>query len=63
MSNDTDWVADVRRWYFASQQDKVVAPSVTEGSATPQVPCQAARPAMQARCRPEAARTGFSDLK
>jgi len=59
MANDTDWVADVKRWYFSSQQP-AVAPSVDDDTA--ELGYEAAHPALQSRHWPDAPRSGFGDL-
>ena len=59
MANDADWVADVRRWYFSSQQ-AVKAPVDDEAT---EIGYEAAHPALQSRNWPDAPRSTFTDLK
>ncbi|MEP7100669.1 MAG: hypothetical protein ABI781_09185 [Burkholderiales bacterium] len=61
MANDADWVADVRRWYFSSQQAATVA--TPEDEPTDEIGYEAAHPALQSRHWPDAPRPGFIDLK
>ena len=59
MANDADWVADVKRWYFSSQQ--APAKAVAEDDAA-EIGYEAAHPVLQSRHWPDAPRSGFSDL-
>jgi hypothetical protein len=61
MANDADWVADVRRWYFAREQAKVEAAPVTDHDSEP-MGYEAAQPILQSRHWPDAPRTNFTDL-
>lgn len=60
MTNDAEWVEDVRRWYYSS-----VRPSGGEvgGESTDLMALgyEAAHPALQARHWPDAPTTGFGD--
>ncbi|MEO8526642.1 MAG: hypothetical protein ABI460_18085 [Caldimonas sp.] len=61
MTNDADWVEDVKRWYRAGVESALSAelsPSDAEGVA---IGYEAAHPALQARHWPEV--TTFSDLR
>jgi len=60
MANDADWVADVRRWYFSSQQAAVMAPADDDSA---EIGYEAAHPALQSHHWPDAPRAGFTDLK
>jgi hypothetical protein len=60
MANDADWVADVKRWYYTSQQPAAVAPAPGDDA---EIGYEAAHPALQARHWPDAPRSGFGDLK
>ena len=53
MADDTDWVADVRRWYFATQQVGARSAPAAESVDHADVGYEAARPTAQARHRPE----------
>ena len=59
MANDADWVADVKRWYFSTQQ---AAPAAPVDEDADEIGYEAAHPALQSRHWPEAQRSGFADL-
>jgi hypothetical protein len=59
MANDADWVADVKRWYFSTQQAASAAPVEDEADA---IGYEAAHPALQTRHRPDAQRSGSPEL-
>ncbi|HWH84565.1 MAG TPA: hypothetical protein VNU71_20230 [Burkholderiaceae bacterium] len=61
MANDSDWVADVRRWYFSGQG--VAAPAVaTDGDDDAAVlGYEAAHPALQSAHWPDAPQRGVTD--
>jgi len=61
MASDADWVADVRRWYFSSQQPAIAAASSEDES--PEIGYEAAHPALQSRHWPDAPRPAVTDLK
>lgn len=54
MSNDADWVEDVRRWYYGGNPPEAEA-EVEPGAATPaDLGYEAAHPSLQARHWPDA---------
>ena len=57
MASD-EWVADVRRWYFAGALSRPVAPQaeVADGAEAVELGYEAADPALQARHWPDAPR-------
>lgn len=57
MANDADWVADVRRWYFSSQQP-AAAPIESDA---PEIGYEAAHPALQSRHWPDAPRSAVNE--
>ncbi|MCE9657172.1 MAG: hypothetical protein K8R60_01340 [Burkholderiales bacterium] len=61
MTNDADWVEDVKRWYLAGAQSaaRSLEPGVESESAF--IGYEAAHPALQARNWPDA--QGFSDSR
>lgn len=61
MANDSDWVADVRRWCLSGQARP--SASVDDADAS-ELGYEAAHPALQSRHWPDAPRASeFSDLK
>lgn len=58
MANDTDWVADVRRWCLSSQKPAAAAPLQDD---TADIGYEAAHPALQSRHWPDAPHTGLTD--
>ena len=54
MADDTDWVADVRRWYFSSQQASARPAALAEAADQPELGYEAAHPTLQARHWPDA---------
>jgi hypothetical protein len=52
MSNDADWVADVRRWYFSTSQKPIVA-TAADDKELDALGYEAAQPALEARHWPE----------
>jgi len=63
MANDSDWVADVRRWYFSSQQARAAVPVAKNGDDSGDLGYEAAQPALQSRQWPDAPGTIVADLK
>jgi hypothetical protein len=63
MANDTDWVADVRRWVRAAAQTKPadVAPLTADNSS--ELGYEAAQPSLQAGDWVAAPRTDFTHLR
>ena len=59
MTNDADWVADVRRWYFSTPP---VAPVAAVDDDAHEIGYEAANPALQSRHWPDAPQSGFADL-
>jgi hypothetical protein len=64
MTNDADWVADVRRWVNAGAQrpSTVASPSVVANDDLDVLGYEAAHPALQALNWPDAPGSGFIDL-
>ncbi len=58
MTNDTDWVADVKRWYLSTQQ---AAPAVPADVDTHEIGYEAAHPALHSPHWPDAPRSGVVD--
>jgi hypothetical protein len=58
MASDSDWVQDVRRWYFGgnppSSEQVSAADSISEVNSDVMVGYEAAHPALQARHWPDA---------
>ena len=48
MANDSDWVADVKRWYFSSRPAQSSEPVVPQDSKFLDVGYEAAHPSTQA---------------
>lgn len=59
MTNDADWVEDVKRWYLAGARSALPADAAVVESESSFIGYEAAHPALQARNWPEA--QGFSD--
>ena len=55
MANDADWVADVKRWYFANAEVKPA--SASDDAEIETIGYEAAHPALQARHWPDAPTT------
>lgn len=62
MANDSDWVADVRRWYFAREQAKVLTPEAKPAAESDEMGYEAAYP-VHSRHWPDSSRSDFADLK
>ena len=60
MTNDADWVEDVKRWYLAGAQS-ACSPEANAESESAFIGYEAAHPALQARNWPEA--QAFSDSR
>ncbi len=58
MANDSDWVAEVRRWYFSSRQPAAAVPAEDD---SPEIGYEAAHPSPQSRNWPDAPRAAFID--
>ena len=56
MASDADWVADVRRWYFAGQGAGPAADRVSGEAEPVELGYEAADPALQSRHWPDAPR-------
>lgn len=54
MANDSDWVADVRRWYFSSRQEP--AASAAQALEPDELGYEAAHPGLQSRHWPDVPR-------
>jgi hypothetical protein len=57
MASDTDWVEDVRRWYFSGRDDGAKNPASARragGESEAPLGYEAADPALQARNWPDA---------
>jgi hypothetical protein len=67
MANDTDWVADVRRWVRAAAQTKQLGAAEAVIDVTPddadEVGYEAAHPSLLAGDWVAAPRTDFTDLR
>jgi hypothetical protein len=63
MANDTDWVADVRRWVRAAARTKQVAAAEPATDDTNDVGYEAAHPSLLAGDWVAAPRTDFTDLR
>lgn len=69
MNNESDWVADVRRWCLAGAQAKLAALTLISGanpgsaSDSDDVGYEAAHPALQSRHWPDAAGGDSIDLR
>ena len=59
MTNDADWVEDVKRWYLAGAAQSAGSSEADTESESAFIGYEAAHPALQARNWPEA--QGFSD--
>ena len=64
MTNDADWVEDVRRWVAgnASSSKSLSVGDRPDGTDPMVVGYEAAHPALQARHWPEAMATGYGEL-
>ena len=65
MSNDADWVEDVKRWYRAGVQSALLAEASAGDTTTESfaIGYEAAHPALQARHWPDASAHAFSDSR
>lgn len=69
MDNESDWVADVRRWCLAGARAKVAAPALSTGSSSSSagevedVGYEAAHPALQSRHWPDAPNGAPADMR
>lgn len=61
MTNDADWVEDVKRWYRSGVQSSLPAESLSNDIEAVEIGYEAAHPALQARHWPEL--TSFTDLR
>ena len=61
MTNDADWVEDVRRWVAGTTAASRVG-EAADNTDMMALGYEAAHPALQARHWPEAAATAFSDI-
>jgi hypothetical protein len=62
MSNDAEWVEDVKRWYYAGVRSAAAAGSAAgESTDLMALGYEAADPALQARHWPDAPATAFGD--
>ena len=61
MTNDADWVEDVKRWVHASVRSAVASDASADGESTDLMALgyEAAQPALQARHWPDAPVTAF----
>lgn len=62
MANDSDWVADVRRWVLAGQRDRAAPAGAAEAADDLEIGYEAAHPALQSRHWLDAPGSGFGDL-
>ena len=60
MTNDADWVADVRRWYLSSQRVESAASAAADVGESTEVGYEAAYPALQSPHWPDALPGGAS---
>ncbi len=60
MTNDADWVEDVKRWYFAGIRS-VDASSLSSADGSEAIGYEAAHPALQARHWPDAPEQSFAE--
>jgi len=65
MTNDADWVEDVRRWCFAGARSIADAQRLGSAEATDFMALgyEAAQPALQAQHWPDAPSTVFGDVR
>ncbi len=61
MTNDADWVEDVKRWYRSGVQSSLPAEASSNDIEVVEIGYEAAHPALQARHWPEL--TSFTDLR
>lgn len=54
MANDSDWVADVRRWYFSGRSTAPVADRPNDEGEAVELGYEAAHPPLQSRHWPDA---------
>ena len=60
MANDSNWVADVRRWYLSGQAPPSSAALQNDDEAV-EIGYEAAHPALQSRHWPDAPRGEFTE--
>ena len=60
MTNDAEWVEDVRRWYYAGVRS-AASPASSESTDLMSLGYEAADPALQAHHWPDAPTTTFGD--
>ena len=65
MTDDADWVEDVKRWYHASVRSAVASGASVDGESTDLMALgyEAAQPALQARHWPDAPVTALDELR
>jgi len=63
MENESDWVADVRRWCLAGAQVKLAASAQVADTESAALGYEAAHPALQSRHWPVAPPDELTDLK
>lgn len=64
MTNDAEWVEDVRRWYYAGVRSAAEASSAAgESSDLMALGYEAAHPALQAHHWPDAPASAFGDAR
>jgi hypothetical protein len=63
MDNESDWVADVRRWCLAGAQAKLAASAPTGESDSSELGYEAAYPTLQSRHWPDAPGGTRTDLR
>jgi hypothetical protein len=63
MENESDWVADVRRWCLAGAHAKLAAAAQASDTGSAELGYEAAHPALQSRHWPDAPPDEPTDLK
>ena len=61
MSNDAEWVEDVKRWYYAGVRSAAAASAASESTDLMALGYEAADPALLAHQWPDAPATAFGD--